>query len=130
MMQGAQLYATTQVQTASSVQVVVLLYDGVIQSLKLAQEGIQTNNLRDKARFLDRALAVVNELSASLDMEQGGAVATDLRRLYEYVQHELTQANLHHDSTRLNSPIRCLGVVREAWVELARQGSMAQAVGV
>ena len=130
MMQGAQQYAKTQVQTASSVQVVVLLYDGVIQSMKLAQEGIVTNNMKDKARFLDRALAVVNELSASLDMERGGSVATDLRRLYEYVQHELTQANLHHDSVRLNSPIRCLGVVREAWVELAQQGSMPQAVGV
>ncbi len=130
MMQGAQLYAKTQVQTASSVQVVVLLYDGMIQSLKLAQEGILLNNLQDKAKFLDRALAVVNELSASLDMEQGGSVATDLRRLYEYVQYELTQANLQHDSRRLDSPIRCLGVVREAWVELAQQGTMAQAVGV
>lgn len=129
MMQGAQLYAKTQVQTASSVQVVVLLYDGVIQALKLAQEGIVKNNMMDKARFLDRGLAVVNELSASLDMEQGGAIATDLRRLYEYVQHELTQANLHHDATRLNGPIRCLGVVREAWVEVARQGSLAEAVG-
>ncbi|MGB0908843.1 MAG: flagellar export chaperone FliS [Nitrospirales bacterium] len=128
-MQGAQLYAKTQVQTASSVQVVVLLYDGVIQSLKLAQEGIGKNNIQDKARFLDRALAVVNELSASLDMKQGGSIATDLRRLYEYAQYEITQANLHHDSSRLNGPIRCLGVVREAWVELARQGSMAQAVG-
>ncbi|WP_447968261.1 flagellar export chaperone FliS [Nitrospira sp. M1] len=130
MIQGAQLYAKTQVQTASSVQVVVLLYDGVIQSLKLGQEGIRTDNRQDKARFLDRALAVVNELSASLDMEKGGAIATDLRRLYEYVQYELTQANLHHDATRLNGPIRCLGVVREAWVELARQGAMAEAVGV
>ncbi len=130
MMQGAQLYAKTQVQTASSVQVVVLLYDGVIQALKLAQEGIVTNNMMDKARFLDRGLAVVNELSAALDMERGGAIATDLRRLYEYVQHELTQANLHHDATRLNGPIRCLGVVREAWVELSRQGSLDEAVGV
>ncbi len=129
-MQGAQLYAKTEVQTASSVQVVVLLYDGVIQSLKLAQEGMLTNNMQDKARFLDRALTVVNELSASLNMEQGGTIANDLRRLYEYVQHEITQSNLHHDSTRLNSPIKCLGIVREAWVELANQGSMAEAVGV
>ena len=129
MIQGAQLYSKTQVQTASSVQVVVLLYDGVIQSLKLAREGIMINNLHDKARFLDRAMAVVNELSASLDMEAGGAIATDLRRLYEYVQHEVTQANLHHDPARLDSPIRCLGIVREAWVELTRQGVMPQAVG-
>ena len=56
MMYGAHQYAKTQVQTASSVQVIVLLYEGTIQSLKLAKEGILTNNYQDKARFLERAL--------------------------------------------------------------------------
>ena len=129
MMYGAHQYAKTQVQTASSVQVIVLLYEGTIQSLKLAKEGIQTNNYQDKARFLERALRIVGELSAALDMERGGSVATDLRRLYEYVEHELIQANLHHDSQRLEGPIRCLGTLREAWQELVRQGSEVHAVG-
>lgn len=129
MMYGVHQYAKTQVQTASSVQVIVLLYEGTIQSLKLAKNGILTNNHQDKARFLDRALRVVGELSAALDMEQGGSVATDLRRLYEYVEHELIQANLHHDFKRLDGPIRCLSTLREAWQELVRLGSEAHAVG-
>ena len=129
MMYGVHQYAKTQVQTASSVQVIVLLYEGTIQSLKLAKEGILTNNYQDKARFLERALRVVGELSAALDMERGGSVATDLRRLYEYVEHELIQANLHHDSNRLEGPIRCLSTLREAWQELVRLGSEAHAVG-
>ena len=70
MMLGAQAYATTQISTASSVQVVVLLYDGAISSMKLAQEGIVSLNFQDKARFLDRALRVIGELSASV--EYGG----------------------------------------------------------
>ena len=130
MIQSAQQYARTQVQTASSVQVVVLLYDGAIQSMKLAKDGIHANNLHDKARFLDRALRIVGELNAALDMEQGGAIATDLRRLYDYVQNELTQANLQHDSRRLDGPIRCLNVIREAWQELALQGTEARSVAV
>ena len=129
MMYGAQQYAQTQFQTASSVQVIVLLYDGAIQGMKLAKEGILSNNYQDKARFLDRALRIVGELSAALDMDRGGAIATDLRRLYEYIQYELTQANLHHDSGRIDSPIRCMTTLREAWQELVRRGKEAQTVG-
>jgi len=129
-MLGAQAYATTQISTASSVQVVVLLYDGAISSMKLAQEGIVALNFHDKARFLDRALRVVGELSASLNMEEGGVVAKDLQRLYEYIQFELTQANLKNEPGRLEAPIRCMGVLREAWQDLAVQGAKLQAVGM
>ncbi len=128
-MLGAQAYATTQISTASSVQVVVLLYDGAISSMKLAQEGIVALNIHDKARFLDRALRVVGELSASLNMEEGGVVAKDLQRLYEYIQFELTQANHKNEPGRLEYPIRCMSEIREAWQELAIQGAKPQAGG-
>ena len=130
MMGGAQAYAATQITTASSVQVVVLLYDGAISSMKLAQESIVTLNFHDKARFLDRALRVVGELSASLNMEEGGVIGKDLRRLYEYIQFELTQANLKNEPGRLEGPIRCMSEIREAWQELAIQGAKPQAVGM
>jgi len=130
MMVGAHAYVTTQISTASSVQVVVLLYDGAISSMKLAQEGMVALNFQDKARFLDRALRVIGELSASLNMEEGGVVARDLRRLYEYIQYELTQANLKNEPSRLESPIRCMSEIRQAWQELALQGAQAQAVGM
>jgi len=130
MMVGAQAYANTQIQTASSVQVIVLLYDGAISSMKLAQEGMSTLNFQDKARFLDRALRVIGELSASLNMEEGGNIAKDLRRMYEYIQFEMTQANLKNEPHRLEGPIRCLSVIREAWQDLAVQGAKPQAVGM
>ena len=129
-MVGAQAYATTQITTASSVQVVVFLYDGAISSLKLAQEGIVALNFHDKARFLDRALRVVGELSASLNMEEGGVVANALQRMYEYIQFEVTQANLKNEPGRLEGPIRCMSVIREAWQELAILGAKPQAVGM
>jgi flagellar secretion chaperone FliS len=127
---GAQAYANTQIQTASSVQVIVLLYDGAISSMKLAQEGMSTLNYQDKARFLDRALRVIGELSASLNMDEGGGIAKDLRRMYEYMQFELTQANLKNEPRRLEGPIRCLSLIREAWQDLAIQGTKPQAVGI
>ncbi len=127
---GVSQYRQTEVLTASRVQVVVLLYDGALQSMKLAQTGILQNNLADKARFLRRALTIVAELSNVLDMERGGDIATSLRRIYDYVTDELTQANVKHEAARIDGPIRCLSTLREAWEQVAKQQqALPQAVG-
>ncbi len=120
---GIQQYQQTHILTASGVQLVVVLYDGAIQSMQLAREAIVRNHQPDKARFLHRAVNVVTELSNVLDMERGGEVAVSLRRLYDYVLAELLQANLHHQADRLDGPIRCLTTVREAWHSVAARGS-------
>ena len=124
---GINQYRRTQVLTASDVQIIVLLYDGALQALQLAQEGILKNNYADKARFLGRAIAIVSELSDVLDMEQGKDIAASLRRLYEYMLYEMTQANLRHNGRHLDGPIRCLSTLREGWHALAQQGAMAGA---
>ena len=126
-MNVAQQYQQTQVMTASHVQLIVLLYDSAVQSLELAREGISKNNYRDKARFLDRGMAIVGELSSVLDFERGGQVAVSLHRLYDYMIQECLQANLRHEATHLDGPIRCLTTLREAWRVVAAQGIPAHA---
>ena len=128
MLEGINQYRRTQILTASEIQVVILLYDGALQSLELAREGILKNDYVDKARFLGRAIAIVSELSDVLDMEQGKDIALSLRRLYDYMLHEMTQANLRHNIRHLDGPIRCLSTLREGWHALAQQGAMAGAV--
>ena len=128
MLNGINQYRRTQILTASEIQVVILLYDGALQALELAREGILKNDYVDKARFLGRAIAIVSELSDVLDMEQGKDIALSLRRLYDYMLHEMTQANLRHNIRHLDGPIRCLSTLREGWHALAQQGAMAGAV--
>ncbi|MGH7233259.1 MAG: flagellar export chaperone FliS [Nitrospiraceae bacterium] len=126
---GIHEYRRTQILTASDLQVIVLLYDGALQSLDLAREGILHNNYADKARFLGRAFDIVSELSNVLDMERGGEVAVSLRRLYEYMLEEFTLANLRHAPKHLDGPIRCLTTLREAWQALVQQGALTHAGG-
>jgi flagellar protein FliS len=123
----AQQYRQTQVMTANHVQLIVLLYDSAVQSLELAREGIVKNNHRDKARFLDRGMAIVGELSSVLDFERGGQIALSLHRLYDYMIQECLRANLRHEASVLDGPIRCLTTLREAWRTVAAQGDPAHA---
>lgn len=124
---GASQYQQTQVTTASGVQLIVLLYDAAVQSLQLARDSMVKDHHRDKARFLGRAVAIVGELSNVLDLERGGEIALSLRRLYEYMLHELLQANLRHDVRHLDGPMKCLMTIREAWKQLAQQAVMPHA---
>ncbi len=89
----ARQYEQTQVTTSSGVQLIVLLYDGAIQSMEIARQEIQVKNIQGKARHLGRAIAIVGELNSVLDLEQGGEIARSLRRLYDYVMMELLASN-------------------------------------
>ncbi|MDH5668230.1 MAG: flagellar export chaperone FliS [Nitrospira sp.] len=120
-MQYARQYQQTQVMTSSRVQIVVLLYDAAIQSIELARRGIEANNIPEKGRFLGRAISIVGELNSVLDFEQGGEIARSLRRIYDYILSELVTANTRGDAHHLDGPVRCLGELREAWVEVATQ---------
>jgi flagellar secretion chaperone FliS len=117
----AHQYEQTQVVTSSGIQVVVLLYDGAIQSIEMARREIHAHNVREKARYLGRAIAIIGELNSVLDHEQGGEIARSLRRLYDYMLMELVEANTRNNEQRLDGPLRCLTTLREAWRELASQ---------
>jgi flagellar protein FliS len=114
-------YQQTQVMTSSRVQIVVLLYDAAIQSIELARAGFETNNPKEKGRFLGRAISIVGELNSVLDFEQGGEIARSLHRLYEYMLSELLTANARNDTRHLDGPLRCLTTLREGWREIAAQ---------
>lgn len=118
---GVGCYRDIQVTTSSSVGVIVLLYDAAVQAMKLAREGIVQGRPVEKVRFLQRALGIVSELSSALDMERGGEIARNLRRIYDFVLNELTHANLRNDAQRLDGSIRCFSLLREAWEGIARQ---------
>jgi flagellar secretion chaperone FliS len=119
--QYARQYEQTQVVTSSGVQLIVLLYDSAIQSMELAKREIQAKNVREKARHIGRAIAIVGELNSVLNLEQGGEIARSLRRVYDYILMELVEANARNNAQKLEAPLRCLGTLREAWREVANQ---------
>ena len=127
--QHALQYQRTQILTSSSVQIIVLLYDAAIQSIESAKAGIETQNVKEKGRTIGKAISIVGELNSVLDFERGGAIATSLRRLYDYMLAELVMANVRNDARYLNGPLRCLITLREGWREVAAQQQQAVGAG-
>lgn len=125
-----QSYRRMAAQTATPGQLVLMLFDGAINYLERALQGFE---LEDPLEFnqtinnnILKAQAIINELNASLDLEAGGELAANLRRLYEYLDYRLTESNRTKTPEGLQESIQRLGVIRGAWAEMLRRQNQPQ----
>ncbi len=112
-------YQNTQVQTSSPEQILIMLYDGAIRFLHQAAEGMEKGDYKKKIHFTDKTLAIIAELSATLDHEVGGEIAGNLASLYDFMMREIPRANAKNDPQILQPVLNILEELREAWVEAA-----------
>lgn len=112
-------YQNTQVQTASPEQILIMLYDGAIRFLEQASEAMGGGDYATKIKNIDKTLAIIAELNATLDHEIGGEVAANLASLYDFMMREIPRANARNDASVLAPVISILRELREAWVEAA-----------
>lgn len=115
-----QVHASTGVGNATPHGLIGLLFDGALDAISEARGAIRSRNLAAKISAIGRALRIVDEgLSAALNDEAGGKLASDLRALYGYITMRLTQANLNNDESALEECARLLEPVRSGWADIA-----------
>ena len=114
-------YQETSVNTASGERLVVLLYEGAIQSLKKAIAGINDKNLEAKHEAVDRALGIIQHLQSTLDMKRGGQIAADLDRLYTYMTSRILDGSSKLEVAPLQEVVKLLTPLLEAWEEVAKR---------
>lgn len=114
-MNGLGAYQETAITTQTQGRIVVLLYEGAIKFLKLAIREIEAQNWGEKGKYILRATDIINELNAVLDMETGGDIAANLRRLYAFMIRHLGQANIKRDPKMIQEIITLLEELNEAW---------------
>lgn len=114
-----------QVAAADPHRLVLLLIDGAIDRLVLAQGQIARGQIAQKAETLSRAMAIVDTLNANLDLERGGELAMNLRGLYDYMTRRLLEANLRSDVAILAEVTGLLKEIRAGWQAIAPAGQGA-----
>lgn len=123
--QQAQAYQRAQVETASPVQLVILLYDGALRFLSLARERMLDRDLEARHTYLLKAQRIIAELMSTLDREKGGEVAENLGRLYYFMIQQLVAANLNDQTQPIDTVSEMLRELRAGWAEVERQQGSA-----
>lgn len=111
-------YRKTKIETADQLSLILMLYDRAICLLKNAKEEISEKEYEKKELSLNKAQDIVLELLTSLDQDKGGAIATSLSQLYEYVIHEITEADLNLNIKALDNAERVLSELRKSWEDI------------
>ncbi|AJA45894.1 flagellar export chaperone FliS [Frischella perrara] len=115
-----QVSLETSVNQASPHQLIVLLFDGALNAIKLAKLYIEKGNIAGKGTAISKAINIIdNGLKSCLDMEKGGEIAANLDDLYHYISHQLVLANLHNDVAKLDSCYDLLNNIAQSWREIA-----------
>jgi len=114
-MKGTETYQETAVTTQTKGKLIVMLYDGAIKFLKLAIKEIEADNAEEKGRYISRAIDIIFELNTVLDMDAGGEVATNLRKLYLFMGRHLTEANTKQDIGKIEEVIKLLEELNQSW---------------
>ncbi|MBD3894460.1 flagellar export chaperone FliS [Halomonas sp. ML-15] len=126
---GANAYAKVGVESgvmsASPHQLIVMLFDGALASIRAARIHMQNGNAAEKGKAISKALDIVNNgLMAALDAERGGEVAQRLASLYDYIARLLLAANLRNDEQSLEEASKLLDDIGTAWRDIGTQPGM------
>jgi len=103
------------VETASPVDLVIMLYDRAIVLLDKAKNEISEKQYEAKDSTLGKASDIIFELITILDKDKGGEIATSLSSLYNFVLREITDANSNLNTKALDNAKKILSELRESW---------------
>jgi flagellar protein FliS len=114
-MQGIKAYRENTVTTQNRGRLIVMLYDGAIKFLKQAIREIEANNYEEKGKYINKALDIINELNAVLDMNAGGEMASNLRKLYLFMIKHLSEANVKRNPQMIRDVIKLMEELNQSW---------------
>jgi flagellar protein FliS len=121
-------YLRQSVLTAAPAELIVMLFDGCIKNLKLAQ--ICLTDHRDFAGAGDhfmKAQKIIMELINCLDT--GIELSEPLLRIYDYLLYAIRQMNVKKDLTLMPGVLEILTSFRDTWEQL-KSGSLSPSAEV
>jgi flagellar secretion chaperone FliS len=114
-MNGLDTYKEVTITTQSKGRLVVMLYEGAIKFLKQAILEFQNGNVEMRWNNIKRAMDIIDELNAVLNMEAGGEVAINLRKLYIFMNRHLSTANIKKSPQMVQEVVTLLEELNQGW---------------
>ena len=105
------------------VAIVALLFDELIRAMQdfVVQSHKDNGKKEVRSRQFSRSLTIIYALQSSLNFEEGGDIANNLFRLYEYARQQLLQDWKNKATDGTEKAIASLDDIREAWHQISRQ---------
>ena len=108
-------YLENRVLSAQPVELIGMLYEGALGSVRDARRHLAAGDIRARAKAISRACEILLELANSLEHQRGGTISARLARLYEYMYSRLIEANMRQVDEPLAEVLGLLLTLSEGW---------------
>jgi flagellar protein FliS len=115
-----QNYFENELQETSPLRLVEILYCSALDAIASARRHLRAGDISARSRCITKAMAIITELSISLNREAGGEISRNLAGLYAYSEKLLIQANFEQREQPLEEVERLLSTLLEAWAVCVR----------
>jgi flagellar secretion chaperone FliS len=113
--QAQREYLESRILSAQPAELVEMLYQVAIQSLKKAIGHLKSGDAMARSREVTRAQEAVNELMAALDHSVGAAFTHTLAALYAYVQQQILKGHSGPSQEAFDRAMGILNTLQEGW---------------
>jgi flagellar protein FliS len=117
----ASRYRGVQLQTSTPVELVVMLYDGILRFVSEASDALEKGDRARAGARIGRVLAILDELVATLDPKPAPELADNLTALYGFCKRRLFDANLGQSREALRDVSVVITPLRDAFAQLAKR---------
>jgi flagellar protein FliS len=107
------------VEGASPHQLIQMLYDGALSNLSIARQHLKTNNREKMHQHIDKTIAIIQELQASLKDPESNELSQNLFELYTYLVSTLISSEKNMDDEGFGVCAHLLDVLCDAWQAIA-----------
>jgi flagellar protein FliS len=122
--QKLQAYRQADTMGKSPLELLLMVYDGAIKSLRTAAEHYDRERNQAGYDELQRTKRMVTHLYTTLDNEKGGQIAANLGKVYSWALAQMQMIEATRDQQQIDAVITALNNLRAGWAELsARQRS-------
>ena len=114
-------YQKASVETLSPGKLLLMLFDGAINSLNRAKAAIEVKDINKAHNELIKVQDIITELMTTLKMDY--EISKTLLALYEYYLHQLTEANMKKDIALIDEVLEFFVQMHDIWEQANKQTS-------
>jgi flagellar protein FliS len=107
--------------SASPLDLVLVLYSGLLDELERAKSHIEGKRFERKAQSINKCIDILNALTSSLEFETGGELVQNLARLYDHCVYRLYEASSELSIEKVDEVVQILRNLHEGWEGLAKK---------
>jgi flagellar protein FliS len=115
-------YKNNKIMSASGPELTLMLYDGAIKFLNVADFAIEKKDIQKAHDNIIKTERIIEYLRKTLDMKY--PVAQDFENMYSYIARRLVEANISKDREIVAEVNKHMHAIRDNWVEVMKANNI------